>query len=76
MAYRRSATNVPPLHKSYRCMSKNRYYHYDHETCSYVEVEPSRTKLYVQLSAMAVSTLVLAFLLALGLDRTVESPEE
>ena len=57
-------------------MSKNRYYHYDHETCSYVEVEPSRTKLYVQLSAMAVSTLVLALLLALGLDRTVESPQE
>ena len=57
-------------------MSKNRYYHYDHETCSYVEVKPARTRLYVQLSAMAVTTLVLAVVLAMGLDRTLESPQE
>ena len=57
-------------------MPKNRYYHYDHESCSYVEVKPNRTRLYVQISAMAVSTFVLATLLAMGLDRTVESPQE
>jgi len=57
-------------------MPRNRYYHYDHETCSFVEVKPKQTRLYVHLSALAVGTLVLATLFTLGLDRVVESPQE
>lgn len=67
---------MTPLPKRLYCMPKNRYYHYDHETCSFVEVKPSRTRMYVQLSVMAVSTLALAALFTLGLDRVVKSPQE
>ncbi len=57
-------------------MPKNRYNHYDHETCSYVEVKPTRTRFYVNLSVMALGTLILGTLLAMGIDRTVKSPQE
>jgi len=57
-------------------MPNNRYYHYDHETCSFVEVKPKRTRLYAQLAAVAVATLIFAALSTLVLDRVMESPQE
>lgn len=57
-------------------MSKNRYYHYDHETCSFVEVKPKRTRVYAQLTALGVGALVLATVFTLALDRMMESPQE
>ncbi len=57
-------------------MPKNRYYHYDHETCSFVEVQPRRTRVYAQFSAMAVGALALAALFAFGIDRFTETPQE
>ena len=57
-------------------MPNNRYYHYDHETCSFVEVKPKRTRLYAQLTAVAVGALVLTALFTLVLDRVMESPQE
>lgn len=57
-------------------MSKNRYYHYDHESCSFVEVKPKRTKLYAQAALAVVTVLVLSGAFALGIDRLSKSPEE
>ena len=57
-------------------MPDNHYYHYDHETCSFVEVKPNRTRFYMQLSMVAVGAVLLTALIALGLDRVMESPQE
>ena len=57
-------------------MPDNHYYHYDHETCSFVEVKPKRTRFYMQLSMVAVGAIVLTVLMVLGLDRVMESPQE
>lgn len=65
----------PPL-KRLLYMPSNRYYHYDHETCSFVEVKPKRTRLYTQLLATVVGALALTALLTLVFDRAMESPQE
>ncbi|MFQ5569007.1 MAG: M23 family metallopeptidase [Rhodothermales bacterium] len=57
-------------------MPKNRYYHYDHESCSFVEVKPDPKKRYARLSILTVSTVVLAFLWSLGYDYATGTPEE
>lgn len=57
-------------------MAKNRYYHYDHEACAFVEIEPPATKTYVRASALGLGTLVLALLLAVAFDQFSETPEE
>ncbi len=57
-------------------MSKNRYYHYDHESCSFVEVKPPRTRTYLHLSAAAVVVLVIAGALALVVDHFTKTPQE
>lgn len=57
-------------------MAKNRYYHYDHEACAFVEVRPARTRLYAQLSGLAVGALLLAGAMTWGIDRLTETPEE
>lgn len=57
-------------------MPNNRYYHYDHETCSFVEVQPKRTRFYAQLSAVALGALVLTVLFTLVFDGVMESPQE
>lgn len=57
-------------------MPKNRYYHYDHETCSFVEVQPKRGKLYAQISIMTVGALILAGAFVLGLDHLTGTPQE
>jgi len=57
-------------------MPKNRYYHYDHESCSFVEVNPPRTRTYLQVSAVAVLTLLVAGALALVVDHFTKTPQE
>lgn len=57
-------------------MSRNRYYHYDHESCSFVEVQPDRGRLVVRGAAMVVAALLLAGGMTWTLDRLFSTPEE
>ena len=57
-------------------MAKNRYYHYDHEACAFVEVQPTRTRFYAQLSGFVVGAFLLAGAMAWGIDHMTETPEE
>ena len=54
----------------------NRYYQYDLNTLSFVELKPKRPNLYAQLAAVAVGTLVFAALSMLAFDNFLVSPEE
>lgn len=57
-------------------MSKNRYYYYDHETCSFVELRPGRKKLYAQASVIVLLALVVSGIVLWGFDRTTQTPQE
>lgn len=57
-------------------MSRNQYYYYDHETCSYVEVRPRKGQVAARGSAVLALALVLAGGLTLGLDRLTMTPQE
>jgi len=57
-------------------MPKNRYYYYDHESCAFVELKATRTKLYVQVAGLAVAALMLAGAITWGLDHLIETPQE
>lgn len=49
-------------------MSKNRYYHFDHESCTFVEVQPNRNRQLVRGGVLFVAALVLAVGLNWGFD--------
>lgn len=58
-------------------MAKNKYYYYDHESCSFKEVEPKRSKRYAQAAATLALSVVMAGLLAWGMDaQWISTPEE
>ena len=57
-------------------MSKNRYYYYDHDACTFVEVETSRRKVYVKSLGLGVAVLLMAVLIAWGVDEMMGTPEE
>ena len=57
-------------------MSKNRYYYYDHDTCAFVEVEPSRRNVYVRSLVLGVAVLLMAGLVAWSVDELTGTPEE
>ena len=57
-------------------MPNNRYYYYDHESCSFVEVTPKRTGQYLRLSLVAVAALLVAGGIMLVLNAFIGTPEE
>ena len=58
-------------------MAKNTYYYYDQESCSFKEVEPKRSRRYLQAAGTLALALVIAGLLAWGMDaRWIGTPEE
>jgi murein DD-endopeptidase MepM/ murein hydrolase activator NlpD len=57
-------------------MSRNRYYFYDHETCAFVEVRPTRTRIYLQGALVLVVSFLLAGIMTWGLDVMTETPQE
>ncbi len=57
-------------------MPKNRYYYYDHESCSFVEVEAKRSRLYLQGSAVLVVALLLASAISWAVDQFTQTPQE
>lgn len=57
-------------------MSRNRYYYYDHETCSFVEARPDRRRLAIQIGISAFLTLMLAATGVWAVTSTTTSPKE
>ncbi len=57
-------------------MVKNRYFYYDHDSCSFVEVKERRAKIYLRTVVIVVAALLLSGALTLGMDRFVQTPQE
>ena len=57
-------------------MSKNRYYYYDQESCSFKEVKPGRKQTIGQVVAVVIATLGLAWVITWSLDHTIGTPQE
>ena len=57
-------------------MTDNRYYYYDHESCTFVEVEPSRKGLWIKAGAVLSLSLVLAAIGVGVLSQVMTSPAE
>jgi murein DD-endopeptidase MepM/ murein hydrolase activator NlpD len=57
-------------------MPKNRYYYYDHESCSFIEVRKKRSQMYLQGSALLLVSFLLASALSWGVDEFTETPQE
>ncbi len=58
-----------------RSTMKNRYYYYDQDQCTFVEVEPDRSKWYKQAGLIFGISLVLAMVMYWSLRTVVGSPE-
>lgn len=57
-------------------MPKNRYYYYDHESCNFVEVKATRTRVYLQGCAVLVVAFLLASAISWGVDEFTQTPQE
>lgn len=57
-------------------MPNNKYYYYDHESCSFVEVTPKSTRRYVRGLLVGVVAFLLAGAVMLVLNAFVGTPEE
>ena len=57
-------------------MPENRYYYYDHESCTFVEAEPSRKGLWLKAGAVVSLALVLAAIGVGILSQVATSPVE
>ena len=57
-------------------MPRNRYYHYDHESCSFVEVKAKRSRSVVQISGLLIVAFLLASAISWGVDEFTQTPQE
>ena len=57
-------------------MAKNRYYYYDEETFSFVELKPKRSKVIKNAAVLLVVSLILAGFISWGMDKTIGTPQE
>ena len=57
-------------------MAKHRYYYYDSETCSFVELKSRRKRLQMQVAGVVSIAVFLALGLTWGMDHLVETPQE
>lgn len=57
-------------------MANNRYYYYDHDTCTFVEVKRRGVRFYKQLAMIASAVVLLAGGMTWMADKMVTSPEE
>lgn len=57
-------------------MAKHRYYYYDSESCSFVELKSRRRRFKLQVFGIVAIAMVLALGLTWGMDHLVETPQE
>ena len=57
-------------------MAKNRYYYYDEETFSFVELKPKRSKVIKRSALLLLVSLVLAGFISWGMDKVIGTPQE
>lgn len=57
-------------------MAKNRYYYYDEETFSFVELKPKRSKVIKKAALLLLASVVLAGVISLGMDKVIGTPQE
>lgn len=57
-------------------MAKNRYYYYDENTFSFVELKPKRSKVIKRSALLLLVSLVLAGFISWGLDKVIGTPQE
>ena len=57
-------------------MAKNRYYYYDEETFSFVELKPKRSKVIKKASLLLLASVVLAGVISWGMDKVIGTPQE
>ncbi len=57
-------------------MAKNRYYYYDENTFSFVELKPKRSKVIKRSALVLLVSLVLAGFISWGMDRVIGTPQE
>jgi|SRR5690554_3082844 murein DD-endopeptidase MepM/ murein hydrolase activator NlpD len=57
-------------------MAGNRYYYYDQETCTFLEIKTGRKKLVYQVVAVLVTSIFLTGLLMWGVDEIYGTPQE
>lgn len=57
-------------------MANNRYYYYDHDTCTFVEVKRRGARFYKQMAMIASAVVLLAGGMTWMADKMVTSPEE
>ena len=57
-------------------MPKNRYYYYDHESCSFVEVEAKQSRIYLHGFALLVVAFLMASAISWGVDEFTQTPQE
>ena len=57
-------------------MAKNKYYYYDEETFSFVELKPKRSKVIQRAALLLLVSLVLAGFLSWGMDKLIGTPQE
>ena len=57
-------------------MAKNRYYYYDEETFSFVELKPKRSKVIKKAAMLLLASVVLAGIISWGMDKVIGTPQE
>ena len=57
-------------------MAKNRYYYYDEETFSFVELKPKRSKVIKKAAMLLLASVVLAGVISWGMDKVIGTPQE
>ncbi|MFW5955469.1 MAG: M23 family metallopeptidase [Rhodothermales bacterium] len=57
-------------------MPRNKYYYYDHESCTFVEVKRKGATLYRQAAAITAVSAILAVMMVWMVDKALTSPEE
>lgn len=57
-------------------MPRNRYYYYDHESCSFVEVKTKRSRIYMHGFALLVVAFLMASAISWGVDEFTQTPQE
>ncbi len=57
-------------------MAKNRYYYYDENTFSFVELKPKRSRIIKRSALVLLVSLVLAGVISWGMDKVIGTPQE